>query len=206
MNFIETEDLFKYTIRKALANGITMNFVDAESVIAPDGLECAGYFESDDELFAIATGQPPSEWIPLFLHESCHMDQYIEGSPVWFDNYKNLEKFFSILTGEYEPKNAEEISRLRKSVIAIELDCEKRTVSKSKFWKININRPLYIKQANAYMISYLWMEKHKKWIHGVYENPSVYKLMPSTFLNSYDEFPPKVEEAIDKIALITTKS
>ena len=58
--------------------------LDPNKVDFGDG-EVSGLFDSDNLELTVNTNKPVLDWLPIFVHESCHMDQHIEGAKVWID-------------------------------------------------------------------------------------------------------------------------
>ena len=59
------------------------------------GIMCNGYFDDITSTLACALGKDVSQWLVILLHESCHMDQWIEKVPEWTENagMDNIEKW-----------------------------------------------------------------------------------------------------------------
>lgn len=188
-------DIFYDTLQKAYRNGIKI--IISEDYIIKDGLDFGGYFDDREKEIAIATMNDPKYWVPIFVHESCHLDQWLEGSEVWIENIDGLEDFISWLQNKVDIEDQDALYRMCKSAQLIEVDCEKRTVEKYKEWGMRLPRN-YIKKANAYILSYQWCRANKKWM-GNYEDKRVLDLIPNKWLDSYENIPTEIYSAMDLV-------
>lgn len=179
---MQVVDIFYETLQRAYRNGIKV--VVSEDLIIKDGLDFGGYFDQKERELGISTVYPRGTWIPIFIHESCHMDQWIEDSEVWIKNSSGVDGFIDWLQHKIEVDDREELSRICKAAQEIEIDCEKRTVKKCHEWGIKLPKD-YIKKANSYILSYQWCMKNRKWM-GDYEDKRILKKIPNEWMNSYD--------------------
>ena len=164
------------------------------------GIICNGYFDDIKSTLACALGKDVSQWLVILLHESCHMDQWVEKVPEWTENVgmDNIEKW---LNGDDNVNMNNIDNEIRTSVI-VEVDCERRTVEKIKKYDLQslINIDEYIKKSNAYVLFYLWMRKNRKWYtvgKEPYNIPEITNSMPNTFDINYTVLDPKIEKAYD---------
>lgn len=199
-----------YIKSSAKENGVTVKISKYKNVRLNNFL-CSGYFmyERTPPLLAFATGKPTKDWIGVAIHESCHMDQWIEQCPVWTN---------SIMTDYGEPMNiiekwidGREIedSFLRKNIynaLDIELDCEKRSVEKMKMLGLDeyIDPVEYTQKSNSYVLFYLalyrtrqWYKPHKK----PYDLEAVWSKMPKTWRVDYRDHHQKYVNLIIKECL-----
>ena len=164
------------------------------------GILCNGYFDDITSTLACALGKDVSQWLVILLHESCHMDQWIEKVPEWTENVgmDNIEKW---LNGD-DSVNMNNIDNEIRTSIIVEVDCEKRTVEKIKKYGLDsiINIDEYIQKSNAYVLFYLWMRKNRKWYtigKEPYNIPDVVNVMPKTFDIDYTILDPNIEKEYD---------
>lgn len=164
-----------------------------------------GYFEGNKNKpgqaeFGCAVGTKLKTWIQVFLHESCHMDQYLEDSQVWLDTITSDDEytstpFFEWLAGyDIEPKY--DVNHLAKTLCAVEFDCEKRTVQKIIDYGLSdiIDVTKYIQQANAYAYSYLYLPEIRRWWETgkePYRNKLIWSKAPMT-LGDQTVIPPEL--------------
>ena len=164
------------------------------------GIMCNGYFDDITSTLACALGKDVSQWLVILLHESCHMDQWVEKVPEWTENVgmDNIEKW---LNGD-DSVNMNNIDNEIRTSIIVEVDCEKRTVEKIKKYGLDsiINIDEYIQKSNAYVLFYLWMRKNRKWYtigKEPYNIPDVVNVMPKTFDIDYTILDPNIEKEYD---------
>ena len=164
------------------------------------GIMCNGYFDDITSTLACALGKDVSQWLVILLHESCHMDQWVEKVTEWTENagMDNIEKW---LNGD-DSVNMKNIDNEIRTSIIVEVDCEKRTVEKIKKYGLDsiINIDEYIQKSNAYVLFYLWMRKNRKWYEigkEPYNITDVVSVMPNTFDIDYTILDPKIEKTYD---------
>jgi hypothetical protein len=192
------EDLKIYTKE----HDVNLNLSPEKGVqFSEDGVICNGYFDGDDtRTLACALGKDVSQWLIILLHESCHMDQWVEKVPEWTENagMDNIEKW---LNGD-DSVNMNNIDNEIKTSMIVEIDCEKRTVEKIKKYGLDsvINIDKYIQKSNAYILFYLWLRKNRKWYtvgKEPYNIPEVVSVMPKTFDMDYTILDIKIEKIYD---------
>lgn len=177
-------------------HGIRLVF-SPDFYIENEGVKCAGWF--DEESLQVATGKPIEEWLPIFVHESCHKDQFLEQSPLWTHQ---VDDALFILNDWIDHKielEAPELNKIITLIQNLELDCEVRTVRKIVDNKLPIDVELYIKKANAYIWYHRTFPFLRKWVMGVYNNENVLKLMPNHFNNDFTVMPEGFLNVVRKI-------
>jgi hypothetical protein len=165
-----------------------------------------GYFDSDNRVLACATGKELNQWLPILIHEASHMDQYLENDPV-FTDLLGLDETFKWNEGS-EDVDFNKINNEIASGIAVEVDCEKRTVEKIKQYGLEfvVSVDEYIQKSNAYVLFYLWMKKNRTWYKigfEPYNVKSVYSKMPKTFEIDYTTMTQDVSEAFDDLMVMS---
>jgi len=160
-------------------------------------LKSNGYFCSDPKVLAVAVGKPEEEWLPIFVHESCHLDQYIEDYYTWEKLSVGYSMFFEWIEGNIELDD-KTLVKCFQDIIDCELDCEKRTIKKIKKYGLNINITNYIKMANTYLYSYSYIMECRKWKNGIYMHDELISLSPSKFQSSYLKIPIKMRNKFRK--------
>lgn len=168
-------------------------------VLSPDdhvtteaGCKCNGFF--DIETLAVATGKEFEKWFKTFVHEYCHMTQWIEDTKEW-----NACK---------DPCDAEEITELwydhkieltKEQALDwtvkardVELDCEKRVIQLIDRFNLPIDKEAYIKHANAYIYFWTYTLTSRSWYKigkEPYNIKEIVDAMPSNFYNNYNVMP-----------------
>lgn len=159
--------------------------------------DCSGYFDEKPLTLAVAVRGSYKKWLPVFVHESCHMDQWLEQAPVWtrrVNRFKPLNLFDKWLTGKIDLDKSIKNDMID-CILNIELDCEKRSVEKIIKNKLPIKLETYIKKSNAYVWSYRIIQRTRSWEHSsVYEHPDILKTMPTEFIDDYSKLPIEIKE------------
>lgn len=192
-NFLRRE------LKKCKDNGVRIHMPSSTNLFDLSG-NCSGYFDENPLTLAVAVKGSYKKWLPVFVHESCHMDQWLEQDPVWtkrVSRYKALNLFDKWLSGKI--KLDKYIKKdLIDCILNIELDCEKRTVEKIIRNKLPIKLETYIRKSNAYVWSYRILQKTRSWDHcTVYDHPLVLKTMPTEFIEDYSRLPVEIREVFD---------
>jgi len=169
---------------KCIQNGINLRLEYVDQV-DQENIPCSGYF--DEETLAVATKKEKTQdWLDILAHESCHLDQFLEGPPVWIPDKDSLFIVEDWIHGKNLHKKT--LEKGFKNAISIELDCEKRTVIKMQKYKIRFNKKQYIQKANSYLFSYIYAFVNRTWYPKPYENPKIYNNMPIKFLTIEEYF------------------
>lgn len=134
-------------------------------------IECTG--EAVKGRLTIATGGETANWLQVFLHETCHLDQRLE-RPKWFDAcdklVTELDKWLS------NEKGARDISwNDIAKIVELEHDCEARSLQKIKDFGLPINLEEYAQKANSYLSSYANTFNDRKWDSAPYTDPKRWK-------------------------------
>jgi hypothetical protein len=163
---------------KCSKHGINFRLEYATCVDAQN-LPCSGYF--DEESLVVATKKKDqNEWISTLLHEACHLDQFLKGPSVWTPDDQALHIVEAWIDGKKMTKQKR--NKGFKNALALELDCEKRTIQKIKKYKLDIDIKDYIKKANSYLFAYTHALHERHWYKQPYENKKIYSKMPDKFL------------------------
>lgn len=167
---------------------VDLKLLASDHVMA-DGIRCSGFF--DEASLAIATYKAAVDWQTILVHESCHLDQWIEKSPYWKRSDWGIMKIDNWLKKKKCPQ--EDLLKAFKDTIKLELDCEKRSVKKIKKYKLDISKPLYIQKANSYLFSYWHCYKYREWYGFPYNQKKIYSKMPTKFLEQEAYLDPETE-------------
>lgn len=175
--------------------GITSNvFFDLEysEKVFYGNIKCNGFFESqynyqgkNGPYLCVAIKKSLNKWLPIFIHETCHMDQWLENSPLWLTS-----KDFALLDNWLEGKEypIKEIIEFIHKVILVEADCERRTIEKIKKYNLPIDTKYYAQRANAYLYYYQWLVANRLlYKTAPYEVPEIIGFMPEE-IKSDDEY------------------
>lgn len=160
---------------KCLKYGFSFKLIMQKSIDS-GGIECSGYFDEADLIVAVKK----KEWIDVMVHESCHLDQYVEKCKYWRDGEDGIISVDQWLLNK--KRSNRNIEKSIKSIIKLELDCEQRTVKKMLKYNIPFDKELYIQKANSYLFSYWATYRDRLWYKFPYSKPHIFKKMPKKFL------------------------
>jgi len=155
-------EFHKDTCTFAKENDIRIYMGRGRRVNAGDMLSM-GYFCDTDRVLAVATGDPDMIWedvLGTYVHESCHMDQWILGSKYWFDS---LGEAYEILQEYFDGKDPLDIEWALDSIVMMEADCERRSVEKIKKYGLPVDVGRYSQLANGYLYFHSAILHYKKW-------------------------------------------
>ena len=199
-------DSFIENIKKrAIEHGVKLILPDSDEVIY-NGVAVSGYFiDNGDPTFACAIGGDIKRWGPIFAHESSHMDQWIENSEAWRNNYykgkEAVEWLDEWCDGRVSLSDVE-VNEIIDRAIGVELDCEKRTIEKERKYNLPVNIEEEIQKSISYILFYRFLQESRKWClpgkapHGIRE---VWTLMPTSFDDiDFKTVPDNIKEAYYK--------
>lgn len=172
------QKLIAKTAEDCINNNINFSLINQESVSIGE-IKCSGYFDETD--LKVATRKDVKDWVSILAHESCHLDQFLDKSPLWQNGENGIDAIDDWLAGAKTFSEADLLQSFI-NVIKLELDCEIRTVKKIRHYKIDIPLPEYIQKVNAYLFSYWATYRDKKWFPFPYNNTKIYKKLPEKFL------------------------
>lgn len=185
-------------VQHCIKHNVTFNMSNKKDIFI-EGLPCSGYFEGDIDKgeLVVAVNKPQKKWLPVLIHESCHMDQWLENKAKFMVS-EGIEVIDQWLNGKRVNKTI-----LKKAIEAtkkLELDCEIRSVAKIKKYKLPINIQEYIQMANTYIYFYNWVLENRKWnsVDKSLYQKEIYKLAPKEFQKNYKKTPDDLNEAFNK--------
>jgi len=169
-------------------NNIEFVLSNTDKVDAGDNYLCNGYFDDDGKSLTVAIKKDIKEWLPILMHESCHMEQYIQQTKSWTDYIDNDFDMWAWLDGkEY---NESEINTGVDICKNMELECERKTIQKMKKYGLEnfFNFEEVIQKTNSYILFYNYIKKYRKWYkEGPYNIKEIWKNMPKTMDINYDD-------------------
>lgn len=152
----------KHKIKIITTNGATIPYAGNAD------MPVSGYFDSVNGELAVAKGKDVIEWLEILIHESCHLDQFVEGAAVWNSNdYCDVDGSTIVdlwlnKIVELKPKILDEMI---KKIILLERDCDMRAIEKIKKYGLDdiIDLERYTRKSNAYHLSYVAVKNLRKW-------------------------------------------
>ena len=177
--------------------GFKVTLVDVPRILE-DGRHYGGWFSEDLKELKVAVGQKWEKWFPIFVHETCHFDQWLEKCLEWkivqnvYRKQSAHEVFFNWL--QKKKYSDDVVFRAIEAVRTNELDCERRVAKELINNNLNalIDVSIINKQANAYIYFYNVMYFTRKWYHKdfrPYKVKKLWNMMPDHFNNDYTQLP-----------------
>jgi len=172
---------------ECIKSGLKIQIEDSDVVYAGDE-PCSGFFQSEPLRLVVAFKVP--NFLSILIHEYCHFRQWKELCPEWVAarSLHGLDSNAAVsawLAGEIDLDDTMLNDHIE-AVMNLELDCEKRTVSFMNENNMSDLVPAYIKQANAYVLSYRIVQELRLWNsvgEAPYNDDEILALMPSHFVD-----------------------
>lgn len=190
--------------RQSKKYNIKLNITGDEFVNLSDNIKCGGYFQERERktpgVIEVATNKPIVNWLSILVHESSHMDQWIEQCDIWV-KYDNVNPHIMDSWLEGKDYNMNTVEKVINTARDMELDCEKRTVAKIKKYKLPINIGDYIQRANCYIFFYNYLKITRRWCdpkNSPYTNINIYKYASRTWYDDYSTIPKEILQAFKK--------
>ena len=137
-----------------------------------DGIKVAGWCDGNEMMVASNS----SLFEQNYVHEFSHMQQVVNFSPYWKDEFIFWDHLQNDKIGIPSWPFVLEI-------IALERDCERRSLAHSKKWGLFDNKE-YAKHANLYLYFYQYLFLKKKWEKSIkIYHPILLELMPETLVS-----------------------
>jgi hypothetical protein len=185
---MDKKDFVIDTIEKCRRHGFSLKLINKNAL---DG--SGGWFDETELMTCI---DHPS-WMEIFVHESCHVDQFVEKSPLWFHKYNDID-IWDTNIGKKHPNKYRWAFR---KTAELEIDCNKRAVDKIINYKLDIDLEQYIRKANCYHASYYYFHKYKCFykigsepyrcpeLYSTFENHKIHDIdkvwRPNTLLSNF---------------------
>jgi len=143
--------------------------------------EYNGWFsDHHPKRLSVACDQPIKEWMIVLIHESCHMDQWLENDLTW-GNWRDYDEI------PYDEMTDEQLESWCRRTQALEKNCEQRAVNKiyrNENLKSIIDIAEYAQKANAYIVFHRFMMERKKFYDlgkEPYNIENIWTQMPDHF-------------------------
>jgi hypothetical protein len=143
------------------------------------------------------------DWLPIFLHETCHKDQYLEKSDLWFakiGNEYDALLIFDMWIDHHIELKPHQLRPVLTQIIEVELDCERRSVEKIKKFNLPINIQEYIQKSNSYIWYYHAAAYHRAYTQrsSPYTNVELWSKMPVDMDQNYSTINSKMLKLFTK--------
>ena len=156
-----------------------------------DSVPSAGYFSSDPLELVISLKASIENTMSLLIHESCHMDQYLNNRVTWEKSLTSYSIFYNWIAGD-NTYDEHEIQTAADDAIDLELDCERRSVEKIKKYNLPLDIATYKRRANAYLYAISYFSTTRKYHPKIYAKADVWTKAPINFKKNYQKIPVKL--------------
>lgn len=160
-------EIFKSKIIAEMADaGVEVEFNEDTHVLLGENLLCNGYFDDSKPKYAVAVGKSEELWLPICVHEYAHFTQWRDKAPEWtnttidgiyYDDFLDLW-----IPGKVE-YTEDQVNRFVDAGIAVEADCERRTIKLIREYDLPIDPITYAQMSNAYIHFYNYIRLYRKW-------------------------------------------
>lgn len=165
--------------------------IGRDPYVSLSGINVSGYF--DETTLAVGCGRPVEQWFDVFVHEACHMDQFLEDDPVWSAAKitPTIEALDIIdLWVDYHIELTEEQkAKYLRLCFDIERNCEERVLKVIDQWQLPIDKTNYARKSNAYIWYYYAVGLVRKWYppgREPYHMKELWSMMPTTLATSFE--------------------
>lgn len=154
--------------------------------IESEGDKFGGWFDPDNkELHCAFPDKIQTKYVELLVHESCHMDQWIENTKYW-----SRERANNSLTEVWKLLKKEKVPNLKfhlRNVQMMEAECEKMSIQKIIDYDLGIDVKKYAMKANSYLLFYSILKETNKWTdYPPYKFKDIWQNMSSEILNKFE--------------------
>lgn len=187
------------------SRGVKLDLRDT-TYLRIEGIAVEGYFCEDTPALVTSVKKPQKLWLPVLVHEHCHMDQWIEKDPSYTETWMKDEKLCAIdifdrwIKGE--DFSEEIVKRTAKLNRDIELNCERRALKKIKKYDLPINPEEYVRSAAANVHHYNYILKRRKMAgkpgFPCYNDNKILETMPITLRGNFNRITNKQLEAFEE--------
>ena len=156
---LTTDEFIKFVKKSLKEYGFKLKLID--DVLRIDASEVSGYFEEESKSIKVSTKY--EKYLGVLVHEFNHFQQYIENDPLYFNGVEHIDKVWNWLSDDFKFSGEGHKKEAFRAVIAMELDCERRSVAMIKEYQLDVPLDEYIIDAYIYLSYYNFMKKYKTW-------------------------------------------
>lgn len=166
----------KYAINYCKKHDKTITLVPQKTVSQEEfkDFKCAGFCDGDEMVVATKN----QNFHTVFVHEFAHLTQAVERIPMWDESG---DIWSAIQKGKVSLGKWDEFV----NVIAVERDCERRSLNLIK--KFNITNPeIYAQNANIYLYYYQYVFMTQRWSgrKSLYDCKELRNIVPKKLLSA----------------------
>jgi len=124
----------------------------------------------------------------VFVHEYSHFIQWKKQTVCWANSQNSLGNFSEFLSGQRKNISISDIRNIQ----YLEAECDTIAINFIKKNKLKVNLEKYIRESNAYILSYNFVKSQRKFLTSIYKN-DVLKTLPNDRIVNSEE----IENGID---------
>jgi hypothetical protein len=181
--------------KKCKLHGVKLFLYDAK-YIEDQGVRLGGYFDDyKKEIHCAFPSKIQAKYVEVLVHESCHMDQWIQDTKYWKIERKNnsLFQIWQLLDG----KKVNGLNFHIRNVQNMEAECERMSIEKIKEFDLGLNIPNYIQRANTYLLFYSLLKTTKKWSdYSPYRHKCIWSKMNNDYIADSFELSEELKELL----------
>jgi hypothetical protein len=164
-----------------------------------------GEFIESDMIIKCFIDFSSTYWIGVLAHEYSHFLQCVNHNKLWlrfqdsvFDNIDELEDIFTKKRNKINKTLRKKLSR---SIINMELDCDKQAIKLINKYKLPVDKKEYTAKANVILYKYLYWAEYGTWPDFInkiarktvnYKNIGLTKLLSQEKYKSIKDIPLKL--------------
>lgn len=167
----EITNFIKHVKKRCKECGVKLKLVNNYHVGEEgEALKCAGYFDSENKELVVSTidklDTTGNRWVTLLIHEYNHMEQWVAGTKFWkncdvgqYDSVMIIDMWLNHII-ELNPR---QLTKYINAVMLMEKECEENSVKTIKDFNLPFDVGIYTQRANAYLMQYQFIKKHRLW-------------------------------------------
>lgn len=176
-------------VKKTCKNNKVKFNLSKHSVVNAKESPTAGFYDPGTRYLVVAKGRLPKlAWLPVLVHEYSHLEQEIEKDSTFNTDIKDegAEYILDLFLMGKRKLSYKQLDLAIKKIVACEHNCEIRAVKNISRFKLGLNKEKYIKQANAYLFYYYFVQQFKFWVPAqvaAYNQDYIVDNMPNKLLS-----------------------
>jgi hypothetical protein len=157
-----TEEEFERKVHQDCAYRGVAVYVEHDRYINDEDGDANGWFDYTIPKLAYAKGH--DKWFPVLLHEYNHMQQWIDKDPLLMgDQQVEADEYLWDWLAKDIELTAKKSREYILSTLLMELDCDRRSHKMITELDLPLDPDYYAQTANAYVLFYHLVLKHRKW-------------------------------------------
>jgi hypothetical protein len=177
---------------ECLENGVSLKIVQKAAIKG-----YAGWFDSNKKELVCA--YKSVNGFEVLIHEYHHFLQWKNSPEFWKKCEADKSPFLLWVLGNETTKN--KLTRAFYKAIELERDCEANSLKFIKEHGLDVNAEKYSQEANAYLYSYHFVKKYRKWPSTSIYTKDLIKKLPKEIL-SLEHYKKGIDDNGNKVILL----